>query len=603
MNNQKINKIIFWKRIAIIAGIIAALISILLIANYFQIKRSDPVNTQVINALVERLSQNPNDQQLKNEIREFDLLARKAYFTNTWQIRTGGYLLIILVIIIVISVQIINSENKKIQLSISPDSEKFPEMQQKARKWITIGGLALAVASLVFAFLSYSDMKNKFSQNSRSEADSYSIVKEVSDKTDTMIIAEVKPQNDTIKTDTAKVQESSVVAENILDFPTAEMKKNFPSFRGVGGNGVAFQKNIPENWDGASGKNIKWKTAIPLAGYNSPIIWGNKIFLTGSNGSKREVYCIDAKSGKIIWTSDVTDMTGAKAKSPKVTDDTGYSAPTATTDGEKVYAIFANGDIVALDMNGKKIWAKNLGVPENHYGHSSSLMYINKKVIVQYDNKSSAKVMALSSETGETVWSTDRKVKVSWASPVIVNTGKRVEILLFAEPNVISYDPETGKENWKIDCTYGEVGPSVAYADGIVFAMNEYAKLVAIKIDDKPKILWESTDYMSDVPSPIATDKFLFMATSYGVAVCYDAKSGEKYWEHDFGVGIYSSPILVEGKIYLLDKKGTVHIFKAENSFNIVNEPKLGESSVCTSAFSDGNIFIRAGGNLYCVGK
>ena len=593
-NQQKIN---FWKRIAIIAGIIAALISILLIANYFQIKRSDPVNTKVINALVERLNQNPSDLQLKTEIRELDLLARKAYFTNTWQIRTGGYLLIILVIIIIISVQIINSIQKKIELNLNSDSEKFPEMQQKARRWITIGGVFLALISIVFAYLSYNDMQNKFAQGSDNINIPDSILQKSEIKND---LSQTVVKTDTISTDTVASDSKQTIAEV---FPSQEMKNNFPTFRGVGGNGIAYQKNIPEVWDGASGENIKWKTKISLPGYNSPIVWDNNIFLTGASGSKQEVYCFNKKTGKLIWSIDVTNLSGASAKSPKVTDDTGYSAPTAATDGAKVYAIFANGDIVALDMNGKKVWAKNLGVPDNHYGHSSSLIIVNNKVIVQFDHKSGAKVLALSCETGETVWSTDRKVKVSWSSPIAVNTGSQVELMLFAEPNVISYNPETGKENWKIDCTYGEVGPSLAYSNGIVFAMNEYAKLVAIKIGKEPKILWENNDFMSDVPSPVAKDNILIIPTSYGTVVCYEASTGTKHWEHDFGTGIYSSPIWVDGKIYLMDKKGTMHIFKFDKEFKIIGEPKLGENCVCTPAFSDGNIFIRAGGSLYCVGK
>ena len=600
MNNQNINKIRFWKNIAIIAGILAILISVLLIANYFQIKRSDPVNTKVINALVERLNQNPSDLQLKNEIREFDLLARKAYFTNTWQIRTGGYLLIILVIILVISMQIINSAQKKIELNLNSDSEKFPEMQKKARKWISIGGIVLALISVVFAYLSYSDMQNKFVQKSG--------IQNINDSTENNSNSTIDSTLTLAKTDSVSIAPTisdSTQNQQLVnsEFPSPEMKNNFPTFRGVGGNGIAYQKNIPEDWDGKSGKNIKWKTKILLAGYNSPIIWGNNIFLTGSSASKQEVYCFNKKNGKLIWSTDVTTFSGASTKSPKVTDDTGYSAPTAATDGTKVYAIFANGDIVALDMTGKKVWAKNLGVPDNHYGHSSSLMLVNNKVIIQYDHKSAAKVIALNCETGEKVWATDRKVKVSWASPLVVNTGKRVEIMLFAEPNVISYDPETGKENWKIDCTYGEVGPSLAYSDGIVFAMNEYAKLVAIQIGNQPKILWENSDFMSDVPSPVAKDNLLIIPTSYGTVVCYEASTGTKYWEHDFGVGFYSSPILVDGKIYLMDKKGTMHIFKFDKEFKIIGEPKLGEDCVCTPAFADGNIFIRAGGSLYCVGK
>ncbi|MBI5541023.1 MAG: PQQ-binding-like beta-propeller repeat protein [Bacteroidia bacterium] len=592
-NNSKAR---FWKSVLIIAGVFSFALCILIIGNYFQINKADPVNTKVINTLVERLNQNPGDQALRNEIREFDLLARKAYFTNQWQIRFGGYLLLFGIIVMVIAVLMMDSTKNKVQAVTFVKDDKLPNTQRNARKWITIGGLLLAVITLIFAFLSHNELGNKFSQKDSLESNL--------NLNDSLIAnSNIIQNSDTLKinSDTAIVDTSKTAT--LIEFPTAAMMSNFPSFRGPGGNGIDYHKNIPTSWDGASGKNIKWKTTIPLPGYNSPVVWGEKVFLTGANGTKQQVYCFDKKSGNILWTADVSGIDGSPSTAPKVTDDTGYSAPTVTTDGEKVYAIFATGDIIALDMKGNKVWARNIGVPANHYGHSSSLMLFENKIIVQFDQNNGAKVMALSTQSGKTIWSTPRKVKISWASPVIVNTGSRVEILLIAEPYVASYDPSTGKELWKIDCTSGEVGPSVAYANGIVFALNEYAKLVAIQIGDQPKILWENNDYLSDVPSPVANDKYLFVVTSYGEVACYNPKTGDKYWNHEFGTGTYSSPILIGERVYLMDKKGTMHIFKADKTFSSVGDPKLGENTVSTPAFADGKIFVRAGNNLYCIGK
>jgi outer membrane protein assembly factor BamB len=377
---------------------------------------------------------------------------------------------------------------------------------------------------------------------------------------------------------------------------------NFPSFRGPGGNGIAYHKNVPTEWDGASGKNIKWKVTPELHAYNSPVIWGDKLFLSGADANKKQVYCYNRNSGKLLWTADINNVAGSLA-SPEVTPDTGHAAATVSTDGTFVFAIYSNGDIVALDMKGKSVWSKNLGVPDNHYGHSSSLVVFEDKLIVQYDHKKSGKVMALSTKTGDELWSTDRKVKVSWASPVVVQNGERAEVILASDPFVASYDAQTGEELWKLDCITGEVGPSVAYANGIVFALNEYASLVAIKTGANPEVLWEAYDYLSDVPSPVATDKYLFVVTSYGLVACYDALSGELYWEHEFDNGFYASPILVDEKIYLLDRAGSMHIFKADKVFESVATSKLGEKSDSTPAFADGHIYIRAGKNLYCIGK
>ncbi|MFZ4398456.1 MAG: PQQ-binding-like beta-propeller repeat protein [Bacteroidales bacterium] len=585
----------FWKSILIIAAIFSFVVCILIIVNYLQLNSSDPVNTKVINALVERLNKNPEDQALRNEIREFDLLARKAYFTTQWQIRVGGYLFLIGSIIMIIAVLMMDSVNKKIDSISTVKSDQLWQTQKTARKWITIGGITLSVMTLIFAFLSHKELGDKFSKKPTSD-------KNLKKNDMTELAA-----NQILSDSSVQLKDSSVTdilpGSNTIEFPTVEMKNNFPSFRGPGGNGIAYQKNIPLSWDAVTGRNIKWKTAIPLSGYNSPVVWGNNVFLSGADGSKQKVFCLDKNSGNIRWAVEINAIQGSPSKPPKVTENTGYSASSVTTDGQNVYAIFASGDIVALDLNGKKIWARSMGIPQNHYGHSSSLMLVDNKLIVQYDQSNSANLFALSCQTGKTIWRTTRKVKISWASPVIVNTGSRIEIILIAEPFVASYDPATGKELWKIDCTSGEVGPSVAYANRIVFALNEYAKLVAIQIGAQPKILWENNDYLSDVPSPVANDKYLFVVTSYGEVACYNPKTGDKYWNHDFGTATYSSPILAGEKVFLMDKKGTMHIFKADKTFSLLGEPKIGEQSVCTPAFTDGNIFIRAGNNLYCIGK
>jgi outer membrane protein assembly factor BamB len=176
-------------------------------------------------------------------------------------------------------------------------------------------------------------------------------------------------------------------------------------------------------------------------------------------------------------------------------------------------------------------------------------------------------------------------------------------LILAADPFVASYDPSTGKELWKMEAISGEVGPSVAYADGVVFSVNEYSKLAAISIGDPPRQLWEDNEYLSDVPSPVATNKYLFLVTSYGTAVCYDAKTGTKHWEKEFGGQIYCSPILAEGRIYVMNSKGTMYIFKADKTFSLIGEPQIGEGTFCTPAFSEGTIIIRGDKNVYCIGK
>ena len=596
-----------WKRIALVAGIFSFIVCILLIANYIQIKKADPVNMNVINSLVDQLNQTPTDKQLRDEIRTLDLLSRKAYFTNQWQIRTGGFLLLFGIAIMVIALQVINMTKKKVVFFPAGLLENNDLSQKNAQKWVISIGLTLLTLALVFAFLAQNELEKKFSdaavvENSQNESQKSGLqTRSAPENAGNTLIADSSIQVNAKVAD--NLQESKTVADSLEKSANIESKDNFPTFRGSGGFGIAHQKNIPVKWNGKTGENILWKLTLPLGGFNSPIIWGSKLFLTGANATKREVYCVDRNSGKILWITQVEKILASSGQAPKVSSETGFSAPTAATDGKAIYAVFANGDIVAIDMNGKKIWGQNLGDPQNHYGHSSSLMIYKDLVIVQYDQRNSPKLMALSTSTGKTVWSTSRKVKISWASPIIVNTGSRTEIIVAAEPYVASYNPATGEELWKIDCISGEVGPSVAYANGMVFSVNDYSKLAAIKIGDQPQLLWESSDFLSDVPSPVATDKYLILVTSFGTVVCYDTQTGNKYWEKEFNNNIYSSPVIAEGKVYVLDRTGLMHIFKADKEYVSLGEPALGEKSVCTPAFSNGRIYLRGDKNLYCIGK
>lgn len=587
--------------IAFASALLAFVLCILISVNYFQVKSSDPLNSPVMKSLIENAKGNPDDEQLKAEIRELDLLARKAFFTNQWQIRTGGYLLLFSVLIVVICLKTVELLTAKLPVIPENTTVNFWDSRKINRKWVAYSGTFLVCISLLFAFLTHNELGKTLEKSTHASGsmEDSTLINANINKTAT--IADSASISDS---SSFPVQDSLSVTQSMDGYPTQqEINANSPAFRGPGGNGTVYQRGFPTSWDGRSGRNIKWKTAVPLPGYNSPIVWNDKIFLSGASASKREVYCFDINTGKILWQTLVEKIPGSPATAPKVNGETGFSAPTLTTDGRRVYAIFANGDLIALDFEGRKVWAKNLGLPKNHYGHSASLVMFRDLLIVQYDQSGNANVMALAAKTGEQVWKTSRDVKISWSSPIIVNTGKQTEAMLVAEPFVISYNPATGKELWRFDCISGEVGPSLAYADGVVFSVNDYSKLAAVQVGASPKLLWESDEYLSDIPSPVASAKYLFLPTSYGMMVCYDAKNGTKYWEHDFATPTYASPMLVDGNIFQMDKKGVMHIFKADKTYTSINEASLGEGSVCTPAFANGKILIRGDKNLYCIGK
>jgi outer membrane protein assembly factor BamB len=253
-------------------------------------------------------------------------------------------------------------------------------------------------------------------------------------------------------------------------------------------------------------------------------------------------------------------------------------------------------------MDGKPVWSKNIGVPDNHYGHASSLIALQDKLFIQYDSNKGGRIIALNVLTGNTVWDIRRKTEISWSSPVIMVANNKTQLVTTANPLVAGYDTETGKELWSIDCMSGEVAPSVCYGGGLVFAGNDNAKLVAIQPGTPAKILWESDEILPEVSSPVVSDGLLFVCTSSGTIACFDATTGKKQWENDFGKGFFSSPVITEGKIYVIDMGGKMHILKVSREKKIVGEPNLGEKAFATPAFTDGRIVLRGVNNLFCIG-
>jgi outer membrane protein assembly factor BamB len=624
--NTKEKQTIAW-RIAVIAGIFSAIVSIIMLLNYWQLQRSDPVDNELLTSLVEQFKKDSSNEQLKQDIRQLDLMVRKAYFTKQWQIRAGAYLLIAGTVILVFALRKYYSYGKEIEMPDSKDRHLGRELLA-AQRWIVYSVLVIFGLALIAAYLSDDQLSTSYMLSEAVQEETEPEVEEIAIRTreDAESGDEAETTGDAHLVETGlpdeEVTESEITSTDVIpetDFDAGEQVaespetspggeslrfiNQFPSFRGPFGLGISYHKNLPTDWDGASGKNILWKSEIPLHGYNSPVIWGEKIFLTGASSAEQFIYCYNRTDGSLIWQHAVNDVSRASSTVPRVTEDTGYAAPTVVTDGNSVCAIYATGDVVCVDLNGKRKWAKNLGIPDNHYGHSSSLLIHNGLLMVQFDTNKQGKVLALDVASGEKKWETARSSKISWASPILADMGDHFELVLSSSPHVAAYDPMTGNLLWEIECMMGEVGPSPAFYEGIVYATNEYATLAAIKPGSPPEIVWESNEYLPEVASPVVDDGMLFIGTSYGVICCYDASSGEILWEYECDDGIYASPMIAENKVYFLDMSGKMHIFSKDKTMNLLGESELGERSVSTPSFSNGRIYLRSDSYLYCIGK
>ncbi len=603
------------KKTAKVAGVFCLLISSLLLLNYWQMSSSDPLESEVLETLVQRLALEPGNQELINEIREFDLLARKAYFTSLWQVRAGGYLLLFASIILVISLRIYYSLLSRIEKP-GEEEEDIVAGRMLSRKWI-LGGTTILIFLALAAAFSVSDPLREYmtaveEQTEQAEPEGEHVeritvrdAEPAESASPEEVAATTEPENgEAPAEETASQPESAApAAPAAARFPGEEdIRSNHNAFRGPLGNGIIYHTGIPVEWDGESDNNIRWRVRVPLHAYSSPVIWEDRLFLTGADDARRTVFCFDRNSGNLLWESDADNIPGSPATPPRTTEDTGLGAPTVTTNGIGVYAIFGTGDVMALDLEGNRLWARNLGVPDNHYGHSASLLTHNEKLFVQYDTRDGGRLICLNVADGETIWDITRESGISWSSPILAEIEGNMQLVLNGNPIVAAYDTENGNELWSVQAMGGEVGPSPAYGGGLVYAANEYATMVAVD-PSSGSVAWQDNYYLPEVSSPVYGGGLVFIATTYAVFACFDAQTGEFLWEYDTDDIFYSSPVVANGHVYVTDIGGTTYIFAVDREPRLVAQNRLGEEVYTVPAFADGRIYIRGEEYLYCIGN
>ena len=605
-----------FRNIAIVSAIFIVTFSVMLITNYFQVRGATPLQTEVMETLKEINDRNAGNNVLQEQIRQLDLLARRAYFVQMDHLITGIYILLGMLAVFIVCMRFYFANDKDIPgKEIAPIDEWA--IKTKARTyvaWVTTG---IAAIALIFVFLSSPFMKQsgesqpdmvagvQNSENVAADMESEMYGEEGMDSANAFDEETSDGAGEQTTSDTTEATNDGAGEAKTEETPAettqpVASKVTYNAFRGNNSNGISSAKGLPTKWDLSSKTNIAWRQDIPRKGYNSPVINGNKVFFSGADEQARELYCYDLISGDKLWTLAAANIPGSPAQVPKTTDDTGLAASSVATNGKQVCAIFATGDIICADMEGKMLWGKNLDVPDNHYGYASSLLIFGNTVIVQYDNNNTSKVIAFDLATGTERWNKSRNEKIAWSSPIIANINNTPQLVLMGNPGITSYNPSNGELLWRVECMTGEVGASACSSNGVIFGASEYAKLVAINATDG-SILWEGNDYLPEVSSPVATKDNLYLATSYGVVASFDTQTGTLRKEHELGSEFYSSPIIAEGKIYLFSSDGKMHIFSADNEFNLLNSFETGEKTYATPAFTDGKIVVRTENSIYCV--
>lgn len=633
-------------RLAIVGAVFTAVIFGLMVANLVRSRMYDPTQTARIEQMRADLLKDPMNQELREQIRALDLEIRKGYYASRDFAVKGIFLLLGGVVFFLIMLHIAASAQEALPEPY-PGAGRQGLVAAAAARWSVLAlGVLLGGGLVTLAVLSRHDAAAEYvraaedAEKQRAHEELMAALKgdpgapgqpgapgmpgapgapgRPGGRGPRGPAGATGPQGPAGPAGPpgppGPAGAGAAMGPTDTSYPEPEeLAANWPRFRGWMGIGVVEDgADYSTRWDGPSGKGIVWKQAVPLPGNNSPIVWGDRVFCCGATEHKREVYCFDAKSGKLLWQRQVESELSAEDEPPAVEKDTGYAASTMATDGKRVFAIFANGDLGAFDFEGKQLWVRSLGRPENVYGHASSLLTAPGMVIVQYDQGTDAEdglsaLVALDAATGKRVWETPRPVPNSWSTPILIEHEGRSQVVTSGSPWVIAYNPTDGKELWRANCLHGDVAPSPTYGAGLVFVAQDGAELVAIRPHGEgdvtsTHIAWKVAGNLPDAVSPLCDGRQVYVITSWGLLTCYST-GGEKLWEQDLEASFYGSPTLVGNNIYVVDREGVTHIFRGGRTFKRVARCPLGEASTCSPAFVGGRIYIRGAQHLFCVGE
>ena len=438
------------------------------------------------------------------------------------------------------------------------------------------------------------------------------------------------------------------VSPGTHEFPRAAAPTgSWPSFRGRDASGVADGQRLPDMWDGATGKNVLWRTAIPGLAHSSPIVWGDTVFVTSAISSRKDatfkpglygdgdasedrsihkwvLYAIDKRTGRMRWERVAREGAPRNKRHIKST----YASATPVTDGRIVVAWFGSEGIHAFDVNGAPLWQVDLGrvdmgaydIPTYEWGPASSPIIWNGLVILQCDTQTDSFVLALKLETGEIVWKTSRDELSSWGTPTVAATTSGPELVTNASNFIRGYDARTGRELWRLGGSSKIAAPTPIFAEDLIVVASGRAPerpIFVVKPGSRGDltltrdqtssnaIAWSRTGRGSYMPTPLAYRGLLYVLANNGVLDAYDLKSGKEIYRQRLplvGSGFSASPVAADGKIYLSNEDGDMLIVRAGPTFEHVATNAIGEPLMATPALSEGVMYVRGASSLFAIG-
>ncbi len=392
---------------------------------------------------------------------------------------------------------------------------------------------------------------------------------------------------------------------------TGEGAKYWSRWRGPSGQGQAPAGQYTDRWSPST--SVQWKVAVPGRGNSSPIVWGDRIFLTTGRdqGQRLSMLAFSRKDGAKLWESDIP-QNGVEYPHEK----NGYASATAATDGELIYASFGRHGLVAFDMNGKIAWHRKFGIIDNQHGPAGSPVLYKDRVFIYQDANPApgqrAFVGAFDKRTGKTIWETPRSETVGWGTAVVINTGERDELVVSSQRRVAAYDPETGKELWTVRGMSFEVIPTPVVGHGLVFASSGRAgPTIAIRPGGSgdvtaTHVAWNSPKGSPFVPSGIVVGDLLYLINDMqSILTVYEAATGALVYQDRLGVaqreGFSASPVHVNGKIFLTNDEGQTFVVQAGRKFNLLHVNELGARTLASPALVDGTWYWRTDEALIAI--
>ena len=423
---------------------------------------------------------------------------------------------------------------------------------------------------------------------------------------------------------------------------------SWPSFRGPQASGVADGQKLPDRWNATTAENIRWRTPIPGLAHSSPIVWGDRLFVTTAVSSRPNatfrpglygdgdasddrsrhkwvLLALDARTGKILWERVAHEGEPLEKRHIKST----YASATPATDGRIVVASFGSHGVHAYDVDGKPLWKVDLGrldvgaydIPTFEWGPASSPIVWNGLVLLQCDTQADSFVIALDAATGRTIWKTERDELPSWGSPTVADTPHGPQLVTNGSKFIRGYDPKTGKELWRLGGSSKITAPTPIFADGLavvasgraperpIFAVHPAARGdLTLKPGETATraVAWSRTGRGPYMPTPLAYRGILYVLNNNGLFDAYDVKTGNEIYRQRLpavGNGFSASPVAADGRIYLSNEDGDMLVIAAGPEFAHIGTNSLGELVMATPALSNGAMYVRTAGSVLAIAR